>query len=319
MTSMNLLQAIGRIDPKMIDAAAPVENVQKKKRNTLIKWVSIAACFALIVSASLWLFVPFPQTSEQVAIYTAIKLEDVYSAGYIQVNDMSNFDKLTLESKIGDLYLETETQKLYKIKGHADISQLIVVSGDGDTSLFRFSDVNYLEKDAEPFSFGFMLENIFNVKNADDIKSIKFEKAIYSSKDYYKMVKVNTVTVTDDEQIEKMFDVFGALTDTEITFSEHIDHHSEKYLNGTLPLSVQVQRKVTMEFENGTSIELLFDPHYKQLRWKGTSYFEGFTEEDLDLLIEIAEINMEHVDYGTVFDEFKEGVGEETDSPKPAN
>ena len=69
MTSMNLLQAIGRIDPKMIDAAAPVENVQKKKRNTLIKWVSIAACFALIVSASLWLFVPFPQTSEQVAIY----------------------------------------------------------------------------------------------------------------------------------------------------------------------------------------------------------------------------------------------------------
>ena len=32
MTSMNLLQAIGRIDPKMIDAAAPVENVQKKKR-----------------------------------------------------------------------------------------------------------------------------------------------------------------------------------------------------------------------------------------------------------------------------------------------
>ena len=106
MTSMNLLQAIGRIDPKMIDAAAPVENVQKKKRNTLIKWVSIAACFALIVSASLWLFVPFPQTSEQVAIYTAIKLEDVYSAGYIQVNDMSNFDKFTLESKIGDLYLE---------------------------------------------------------------------------------------------------------------------------------------------------------------------------------------------------------------------
>jgi len=319
MTNKNIYRSLGGLDPELIAKAAPAEKVQKKKRNGWVKWASMAACFALLVSASLWLFVPGLGTSDQAAIYTSIKLDDVYCASYLHVNDMSNFDKLTLESKIGDLYLETETQKLYKLKGHEDIAQLIAVTNDGDTRLFRFSDVNYLEKDAEPFSFGFMLENIFNVKNADDIKSVKFEKAIFSSKDYYKMVKVNTVTVTDDEQIEKMFDVFGALTKTEITFSEHIDHHSEKYLNGTLPLSVQVQRKVTMEFENGTSIELLFDPHYKQLRWKGTNYFEGFTEEDLDLLIEIAEINMEHVDYGTVFDEFKEGVGEETDSPNPLN
>ena len=323
MTQEKLIDAITYLDSDILnryfDMKADLAAKKKPRKRTWVKWASMAACFALLVSASLWLFVPGLGTYEQVEISTSIKLGDDYVASYSQVKDMSNFDRLTLESKIGDLYLETEPQKLYKLKGHDDIAQLIIVSADGDTRLFRFSNMDYWETDAEPFSFGFLLENIFNVKNAEDIKSIKFEKAIYSNKDYYKMVKVNTVTVTDNEQIEKLFNVFGALIDTEITFSERIDHHSEKYLNGTLPLSIQTQRKVTMEFENGTSVEMLFDPYYKQLRWKGTNYFEGFAEEDLNWLIEIADINMDHVDYGTVFDEFNEGGEEVTDRPRPAN
>ena len=323
MTQEKLIDAITDLDSDILDRyfdmKADLAAKKKPKKRTWVKWASVAACFALLVSASLWLFVPGLGTYEQVEISTSIKLGDDYVASYSQVKDMSNFDRLTLESKIGDLYLETETQKLYKLKGHDDIAQLIAVTNKGDTHLFRFSEMNYWEKGAEPFSFGFLLVNIFNVKNAEDIKSVKFEKAISSNKDYYKMVKVNTVTVTDNEQIEKLFDVFGALIDTEITFSEHIDHHSERYLNGTLPLSIQTQRKVTMEFENGTSVELLFDPYYKQLRWKGPNYFEGFAEEDLNWLIEIADINMDHVDYGTVFDEFNEGGGEVTDRPGPAN
>ena len=202
MTNKDFYREFGNIDPKMIEAAAPAEKAQKKKKNGWVKWASMAACFALLVSASLWLFVPGLGTSDQAAIYTSIKLDDVYCASYLHVNDMSNFDRLTLESKIGDLYLETETQKLYKLKGHDDIAQLIAVTNDGVIHLLRFSDMNYWEKGAEPFSFGYLLENIFNVKNVDDIKSVKFEKAIFSNKDYYKMVKVNTVTVTDDEHID---------------------------------------------------------------------------------------------------------------------
>ena len=319
MTNKEFYREFGNIDPKMIEAAAPAEKVQKKKKNGWVKWASMAACFALIMSVSLWLFVPGLGTSEHVAIYTSIKFGDVYSASYSQVNDMSNFDKLTLESKIGDLYLETETQKFYKIKGHDDIAQLIIVSEDGDTRLFRFSNMDYWETDAEPFSFGFLLENIFNVKNADDIKSIRFEKASFSKTDISKKVKVNTVTVTDDEQLGKLYEIFGSLDDTKIEFTKYIDHRSEEYLNGTLPLSIQTIRKVTMEFENGTSIELRFDPYYKNLRLKNTNSFEGFAEEDLNWLIDLAKINMEHVDYGTVNEDIKEGVGEVTETPIPAN
>ena len=165
MTNKEFYREFGNIDPKMIEAAAPAEKVQKKKKNGWVKWASMAACFALLVSASLWLFVPGLGTSDQAAIYTSIKLDDVYCASYLHVNDMSNFDKLTLESKIGDLYLETETQKFYKLKGHDDIAQLIAVTNDGVIHLLRFSDMNYWEKGAEPFSFGYLLENIFNVKS----------------------------------------------------------------------------------------------------------------------------------------------------------
>ena len=319
MTNKEFYREFGNIDPKMIEAAAPAEKVQKKKKNGWVKWASMAACFALIMSVSLWLFVPGLGTSEHVAIYTSIKFGDVYSASYSQVNDMSNFDKLTLESKIGDLYLETETQKFYKIKGHDDIAQLIVVSDDGDTHLFRFSNMDYWESDVEPFNFAFVLENIFNVKNADDIKSIRFEKASFSKTDISKKVKVNTVTVTDDEQLGKLYEIFGSLDDTKIEFTKYIDHRCEEYLNGTLPLSIQTIRKVTMEFENGTSIELRFDPYYKNLRLKNTNSFEGFAEEDLNWLIELAKINMEHVDYGTVNEDIKEGVGEVTETPRPTN
>ena len=319
MTNKEFYREFGNIDPQMIEAAAPAEKVQKKKKNTWVKWASMAACFALIVSASLWLFVPGLGTSENSAIYTSIKLGDVYSASYIQVNDMSNFDRLTLESKIGDLYLETETQQFYKLKGHEDIAQLIAVTNDGDTCLFRFSTMDYWETDAEPFNFAFMLENIFNVKNAEDIKSIKFEKASFSKTDISKKVKVNTVTVTDDEQLGKLYEIFASLEDTKIEFTEYIDHRSEEYLNGTLPLSIQTIRKVTMEFENGMSIELQFDPYYNNLRLKNTNSFEGFAEEDLNWLIELAEINMKHVDYGTINDEVKGGEGVETETPKPAN
>ena len=320
MTNKNIYKSLGDLDPELIMKAAPAEKVQKKKRNAWVKWASIAACFALLVSVSVWLFVPIPQTSEQVSIATGIKLEDVYCASYLQVNDMSNFDKLTLESKIGDLYLETETQKFYKLKGHDDIAQLIAVTNDGDAHLFRFSDMNYWEKDAEPVSFSFILENIFDVINAEDVKSIRFEKATVSNTGISKKVKVNTVTVTEDEQIEKVFSIFDRLIDTDLSLTERgwINQHSEEYLNGTRPLSVQTVRKVTMEFDNGTSIELQFDPYYKNLHL-GVNHFEGFADEDVNWLIELAEINMNHVDYGTDDNKVNGGEGMETETPRPAN
>lgn len=49
MTNKDLYREFGGIDLDMIEAAAPVEKVKSRKRNTWIKWGSIAACFALLL------------------------------------------------------------------------------------------------------------------------------------------------------------------------------------------------------------------------------------------------------------------------------
>ena len=53
MTNKEFYREFGNIDPKMIEAAAPAEKVQKKKRNGWVKWASLAACLCLIITASI--------------------------------------------------------------------------------------------------------------------------------------------------------------------------------------------------------------------------------------------------------------------------
>lgn len=53
MTNTNLLQAIGRIDPKLIADAAPDVPQKKSANKTWIKWASLAACLCLIITASI--------------------------------------------------------------------------------------------------------------------------------------------------------------------------------------------------------------------------------------------------------------------------
>ncbi len=51
MTDMNIYRAIGGLDPDLIEKAAPGERAQKKKTNTWLKWVSLAACLSVFAAA----------------------------------------------------------------------------------------------------------------------------------------------------------------------------------------------------------------------------------------------------------------------------
>lgn len=54
--TMKLSRALGEIDEELIAKAAPTS---RRKRKAWIGWVSFAACFALVASLGLWLFLPF--------------------------------------------------------------------------------------------------------------------------------------------------------------------------------------------------------------------------------------------------------------------
>ena len=49
MTSKDLYLKLGSIDPKMIEAAEPKENIKKTKRSLLIKWSTTAASFIFMI------------------------------------------------------------------------------------------------------------------------------------------------------------------------------------------------------------------------------------------------------------------------------
>ena len=52
MTNKNIYRSLGGLDPELIMKAAPADKVQKKKKNTWVKWASLAAaCFALVICA----------------------------------------------------------------------------------------------------------------------------------------------------------------------------------------------------------------------------------------------------------------------------
>ena len=50
MKNTNLLDSMGRIDPKLIADASPDIPQKKSSSNAWMKWTSLAACFCLIVS-----------------------------------------------------------------------------------------------------------------------------------------------------------------------------------------------------------------------------------------------------------------------------
>lgn len=56
MTNTNLLQAMGRIDPKLIADAAPDVPRKKSTNKTWVKWASLAACLCLILVGSITYF-----------------------------------------------------------------------------------------------------------------------------------------------------------------------------------------------------------------------------------------------------------------------
>ena len=120
--------------------------------------------------------------------------------------------------------------------------------------------------------------------------------------------------VDEDEAADRFFEAISMSQGAEYSGkSMYISQHSEEYLNGMLPLSAQVERKVTVRFHNNTAIELKFDP-YNKCVWLSNSMVFPLSEQDVVWLIELAEINMQHVDYGTHNQEIVGGEGMETTS-----
>ena len=110
MTNKDLYREFGNIDPAMVEAAAPSQKLKSKKRNTWTKWVSIAACFCLIITATI-IVIPYmnsndsgtqsPDISYAVAIngfsYEPIYLPETFYEKYPELENVT--EKITTGHK----------------------------------------------------------------------------------------------------------------------------------------------------------------------------------------------------------------------------
>ena len=85
MTNTSLLEAMGRIDLRLIEDAAPDVVHKKPVSKTWVKWGSVAACFALIITVSMFIF---PSVIEDIS---ADGYETIYFLGGITVNILGVF------------------------------------------------------------------------------------------------------------------------------------------------------------------------------------------------------------------------------------
>lgn len=71
MKNDDIYRELGNIDPDLIAEADPTATMVKKKRRARRTLAVIAACFSvLIISASLWLFVPYSGELEDLSRYS---------------------------------------------------------------------------------------------------------------------------------------------------------------------------------------------------------------------------------------------------------
>ena len=126
MTNKNIYMSLGGLDPELIMKAAPAEKVQKKRKNTWLKWASLAAaCFALVICAVPIMNLIFGGSHSDAPISNNYNsLEEVHNAlGFDTLYsklelDKSNTKSITISysSINGDSGLQSNLEKPLQLK-----------------------------------------------------------------------------------------------------------------------------------------------------------------------------------------------------------
>ena len=209
MTNMNLLQAMGRIDPRLIADAAPDVSRKESIDKLRMKWGIIAACLCLVITGGLVFnslnpvsFNFIAANFNNAAIMTSIPVGD-RTAVYQKVNISE--DKL--KKYVGNEYLETDTIIWYLPKKTDNLKYLIHKGADNSFTLWTFK--YFKMREDETYSYGDVLSVIYGVDSADDIVSIKTSPFKWNSTPEGIAIqrKVGTHRYTDREAISKFYNI----------------------------------------------------------------------------------------------------------------
>ena len=340
MKAMDFLTLLGDLDEGAVADTAPVmkQKARKQKKRRAL-WVAAAACFcACLLGFSAWFFLPPNVVMNDSSIITVIRVEDqLFCYKVIRTKAMSRFELLLLPEERGEVLAVHGDSTFYRAAGEEDLEYIFQIDGDGKQRLLRFDDyVNTAGVDMTTSywyesgwlddediaalqgggdgTMGEILKIVYGVDSAEDIRSIRFSK--YGDEDSVsRRVRIKTVRITDRETVARIYGMLASMTSMAYGQEWHSGSASardEAYLKGEKPLSVQVDREITVTLTSGRELTFYYYPVTGFVRRNRPEFYTVLSEADNEWLIALAEIDMEWKDWGTEKDYEYGGEGCET-------
>lgn len=226
MTNKEFYREFGNIDPKMIEAAAPAEKVQKNKKNTWVKWVSIAACFCLMVTAG---FAGLPylvnrgfNNSAEAFIISSYNDESIEpQASLIVTVDVSKYINKTNKDGILDIQLGIATKNDYSNSDEhrVPLNTTLTISANG----LRIGGKDLFVRDYDITDSQYQCikgtETIFGENNPSYHENVSIDFSSVKSGDSGKITFALENTYSDYENEKAEITVYYAVKGDLIAFS----------------------------------------------------------------------------------------------------
>jgi hypothetical protein len=333
MKAMDFLTLLGELDET---AAAPV--VEQKKHRPL--WVAAAAGLcACLLGFSAWFFLPPMTVFNDALITVVIRVDDrLISYEILDQDTMSRFERMRLPDELGEVLVRHKDRTFYRVAGGSDLFYLIMVDGEGKTSVLEYEDYVptvgmdmtdslltengwFTEEDiaalnvTTPPTMGEVWKTVYGVSSADGLQSIRFEKLHAYEGGVESRVRVKAVMVRDPETLARLYRMLASMIpadyDQKLNLGT-VGAYDEAYLNGKAPLCAQTARDLTVTLESGRRVTFSYYPATGLLLQGGTRFYTMLSEADNEWLIDLAEIDMNWKDWGTEKDYEYGGEGCET-------
>ncbi len=333
MKTMDLLTLLGELDET---AAAPV--VKRNKHRPL--WVAAAAGLcACLLGFSAWFFLPPMGVFNDDLRTVVIRVDDrLISYEILDTDTLSPFERMLLPDEAGEVLIRHKDCTFYRVAGTSDLFYLIMVDGDGKTSVLEYEDYVptmgidmtdslltengwFTEEDiaalnvTTPPTMGEAWETVYGATSADGLQSIRFEKVHAYEGGVESKVRVKAVTVRDQETLARLYGMLVPMIPAD--YGQEPDFgivgaHDEAYLKGEAPLCAQTARDLTVTLASGRRVKLSYYPATGLLHQRGTRFYTMLSKTDNEWLIDLAEIDMSWKDWGTEKDYEYGGEGCET-------
>lgn len=314
----------------------------KKHSKSKVIWISTVCSLIILISVAIFTVI-IPHGGQFLVVhgidiyarsqsYEGKAFIDNRVAIYTIIHQTSNKDSYIGFIK-GDYLQTVGGAKIYKIKNQDNLNYLIFDYGEklayAEFDHFYFTEEKLSDEDLyksienllfikdwekikntakiinfEPYNLEYVLKTIYGVDSPSDIEKVKFSKTTFDNTAEAKAIKVKTVYIKDENEID-IKEFYKIISNLKISSNSEIESKAnllEKTAEENGISQVVTNRIIEVFFKNGVSMKLIYSPLSGFIYKHGMVYYEFISDEENAWLMEKAQIE---IDWFCVFDSYQ--------------